>query len=907
MPKGRERTIMEEKIEEVRKALVESGYFSAGPPCDAEGLPAGRGPTIEGIRKALKAAKEAQEDLHRISHVLHDKVVAPILEAESAVEDPAWFDRVGGVLEEILCAIDDFKREQGFVKVYGELLSVYMLVRYRRGAAGRESPIIRMILTNTARSKAMELNEAQLCRSVERLSGKVIIAIVAKRYGVFVLATRGMKILFRTEIQFRTAGKSPTEIALQITKGLVKSGVRLSDVTDIVCAGGDLGNVSDGIYVLNAKVRDESWKRLGNSSLNRGALVAWELRELLKAQNEGRVINASLVSPLSFSTIGPHEVSSFLKEESHELSQSLKGHVKVTPLKAISALISEIQKTSLENLNMLVMTLDERFASVVRKIGPRIVREMAAQDANSTLARFDFEKIVAALEGEGFSIPAHFGLKSKDVGTGVREICELLQIIGSERLSPSLAQALMRVVDTYARRAAMILQMASAGPPDQRPHYLVITSMKALEPQFLHLFSKIRNRIQQPFSPVMVLDSLEQEYLIARHLFEMYLNTSGRDPRLLFSVEERSMRKALQVLQSPRAQAQIFSFANLLQEVTESITAGKLAPGNIVLVGADNEDALLAVTNAREYGLLRRVVLIGDPQDIETAAERTKIPISPSADPDVEILATDPLAVDFEAKKKSMAHVFGEFLHRHPDFVIMKGSLSTAPLLHQALSIYHPDSDSGEGTSHATHRMASHTALFVLPDGRFIALSDAGVNPSFANADDLVTAMENQIEVVRKVVSPDVTLKLAIITAVEKETAAIPATYLAGDAEEKSKRLQEKYGPLIVEGPLSFDLATVPEVSEEKHYEGRIRGDANCLVATDINTANVLYKTLSKTMGSLGLFIENGAVVTAGPGSAPIVLTSRGDTSQTKFNSILLAFAYASMRNRTGTSNAAGH
>jgi hypothetical protein len=38
--------------------------------------------------------------------------------------------------------------------------------------------------------------------------------------------------------------------------------------------------------------------------------------------------------------------------------------------------------------------------------------------------------------------------------------------------------------------------------------------------------------------------------------------------------------------------------------------------------------------------------------------------------------------------------------------------------------------------------------------------------------------------------------------------------------------------------------------------------------------------------------VDNGAIITAGPGTVPIVLTSRGDTAATKFNSILLAMAY---------------
>jgi hypothetical protein len=53
----------------------------------------------------------------------------------------------------------------------------------------------------------------------------------------------------------------------------------------------------------------------------------------------------------------------------------------------------------------------------------------------------------------------------------------------------------------------------------------------------------------------------------------------------------------------------------------------------------------------------------------------------------------------------------------------------------------------------------------------------------------------------------------------------------------------------------------------------------------------------SKTMSGMGVAIEGGAIISAGPGTTPIVFTSRGDTAQTKFNSILLALAY-SLANR---------
>jgi phosphate butyryltransferase len=887
---------IEQSVEAVQQALVESGYFDSAALVSDDGFPAARGPTISRLESALKAARDAQHELHEISHFLHDHVVSGILEIERSIRDPHAYHTLRIFMEKLLATVDELKTEPGFVSVYGELLSVYIFILSRCGAEGEESPLIRHILTNITRRKAIEHDRSALGTSIDGLGDKVVTAIIAKRYAVYVVATQGTRVLVRAEIDFISYGNSPESLALQIANVLMKAGIRLSSVTDIVCAGGDVGTLPDGIYVLDVKMRDESRRRLRNSSLNRGALVACELRELLMSQGDAHPINISLANPLSFTTLDTRILGTFLRADARELQKSLHGYVKVTPLKSIAALISEIQCIPQDELNLLVMCLDELFASVVRKTGPRIVRELAAQDANSTLSKFDFDKIVDALKKDGFQIPEHFRLASKSIGTGVKEICELLMIVESGRVSRELELGIREVIDTYARGVAGIIEMASSGPPNRRPHYIVITSMMALDPYFHQLFGMIRGRIDNPFTPVMCLDSLEHEYLIANHLFEVYLNPEPSDKRLTYTSEAASIKHALQVLQAGRSEEVFFSFNSLLDTVESSMSAGELQPGSLVLVGADNEDALQAVANAKEYGLLKRVVLIGDPDDISAAIARTKIALSPGSDTDVEVLATDPLAADFDAKKESMAKVFGKFLHENTDFSVMKGSISTAPLLREALSLYKerdPDEPQAFTTS---RRIASHTSLFVLPDGRFFALSDAAVNPSFRSAEFLVAAIENQVDVVRRVVSKDKVLKLAVITAVEKRTSAIPATQLAAEAVEQSQALEERYGPLVVEGPLSFDLATVPEVSEEKHYEGEIRGDANCLVATDINTANVLYKMLSKTMGSLGLLIDSGSVITAGPGTVPIVLTSRGDTSQTKFNSILLSLAYKALK-----------
>ena len=889
---------IDQAIRAIRKALSNSGYFKSF--TGSEIALSEQRETRSTMDEALRNALEARRDLEEMAIYLHDKVITPIFQLEQQISEPKYFEELRRLLEQLLGATENLRKEREHVRelvnLHARLVAVYLLILFRCGSPGRQSPIMWMIFRNIARRKATELGARQIDQLLPGLANAVTIAIIAKRYAVYVLAARGNRLLLRAEIDLRTYGTSPEQLALQITNLLVENGIKLTEVTDLVCAGGDLGTLPDGTYVLTEKIRNESWKRLPNSSLNRGALVAWELRKLLKNQKSHGGINASLCSPLSFSTLGSHDMDSLFRQGEFELSHNLKGLLKVTPLKSAAALLSEIEGINSEAMNLVVMTLDDLFASVVKKVGSRMVRELAAQDANKILTSFDFAKIIDRLEQEKFAIPPHFRLASRDRGTGVGEICELLMIAESEKVSSSLARNLMYVVDSYARQVAMVLQMVSAGLPEERPHFIVVTSMRAVEPYFRRLFGKIRDRIDIPFTPVICLDSFEHEYLIANHLFESYVNY-GSDRRLRIEVEAASMRQALKVLESSGGLASAFSFGSLMDEVTGGISDGTVKPAHVVLVGADNEDALMAAGEAKEQGLIDRLTLIGDPEDITSAVERSKAPLSLSSDGAIKIIRIDPLATDVESKKTSMTKVFRGFIEQNPDCIIMKGSLDTALILREALSIYKSEPESGTSEKPAKRKSASHTALFVLPNGRFFALSDAGVNPSFRDADALLRVIENQVDVLRKAVDPSRTFKIAIITAVEKETPAIPSTLLAAEAAARAEGLQDRYGPLIVEGPLSFDLATAPEVAEEKHYDGQIRGDADCLVATDINTANVLYKMLSKTMGSLGLMVDNGGIITAGPGTVPIVLTSRGDTARTKLNSILLALAYASRGN----------
>lgn len=93
-------------------------------------------------------------------------------------------------------------------------------------------------------------------------------------------------------------------------------------------------------------------------------------------------------------------------------------------------------------------------------------------------------------------------------------------------------------------------------------------------------------------------------------------------------------------------------------------------------------------------------------------------------------------------------------------------------------------------------------------------------------------------------------------------------------------------GGCVVDGPISFDLATSPEAARIKHYESPVAGQADLIVVPDLVSGNVLAKSL---MGFGGATVA-GLVLGA---SAPIVLTSRSAGVEDKLNSIALAALFA--------------
>jgi phosphate acetyltransferase len=115
-------------------------------------------------------------------------------------------------------------------------------------------------------------------------------------------------------------------------------------------------------------------------------------------------------------------------------------------------------------------------------------------------------------------------------------------------------------------------------------------------------------------------------------------------------------------------------------------------------------------------------------------------------------------------------------------------------------------------------------------------------------------------------------------------TPTIPSTLDAAALCKMADRGQIKGA--IVDGPLAFDNAISPHAAQVKQIISPVAGDADILVAPDLESANMLAKQLEYMAGASGAGVVLGARV-------PIALTSRADGPAVRMGSALLALLVA--------------
>ncbi|MBP1770289.1 MAG: phosphate butyryltransferase [Candidatus Aminicenantes bacterium] len=122
--------------------------------------------------------------------------------------------------------------------------------------------------------------------------------------------------------------------------------------------------------------------------------------------------------------------------------------------------------------------------------------------------------------------------------------------------------------------------------------------------------------------------------------------------------------------------------------------------------------------------------------------------------------------------------------------------------------------------------------------------------------------------------------KAVLLSAVEKVNPKMPSTTESAIIAKMAERGQIKGA--IVDGPLALDIAFSEESARIKGVKSPVAGDADILVFPNIESGNIFFKASTYLANG-----ELGAVVAGA--TCPCVLTSRGDSDDTKFYSIALA------------------
>lgn len=237
------------------------------------------------------------------------------------------------------------------------------------------------------------------------------------------------------------------------------------------------------------------------------------------------------------------------------------------------------------------------------------------------------------------------------------------------------------------------------------------------------------------------------------------------------------------------------------------------------------------------------------------------------SDIDTSFLSNDKVILHHSENDKEAAQIAVSLTADGTCNILMKGMLSTSVILKEVLKKNH---------QLLTGTMLSHVALFDIPNyHKSILLSDSAMNIT-PDIKSLKSIIKNSVDTAHQlnILHPNV----ALLSAVEKVNKKIQSTVTA-EALTEYYRNSENF---TVDGPLQYDLALSLKAAEQKNIESVVAGDADILIVPEINAGNLLYKSLVYSAGARVAANIVGAKV-------PIVLTSRSDSSEDKYNSICLA------------------
>jgi phosphate butyryltransferase len=298
-----------------------------------------------------------------------------------------------------------------------------------------------------------------------------------------------------------------------------------------------------------------------------------------------------------------------------------------------------------------------------------------------------------------------------------------------------------------------------------------------------------------------------------------------------------------------------------LKDMRSLVSLAKLIGGvrgakRVAVAAAEDDHVLEAVHGARLEGMIEPL-LFGDEPKIRALCAELGIDAAK-----LQITHAESTAQASEFAVKAVREGRAD--------VLMKGLVDTATILRAVLN---------KEWGLRTGKLLSHILVFDAP-GRFerlFLMSDGAMN--------IEPDLKAKIEIVQNSVTVAHALglerpKVAMLAAIEVVNPDMSTAVDDAIISKMGDRGQIKGA--TIDGPLALDNAVSLEAAEIKGIDSPVAGQADVLIVDNIDVGNVFYKTLVYFAGANVAGIIMGA-------SAPMILTSRADSSDTKFNSIALS------------------
>jgi phosphate butyryltransferase len=653
-----------------------------------------------------------------------------------------------------------------------------------------------------------------------------------------------------------------------IAHWLEKLGLQPGQLTGIACRGGFVESVPSGTYeVVKEMVDDLSEPRIEHAS-NMAIPIGLSMRDRLSG---GRGILVTMTDPVASDEMATTArltgISKLLRDGcgAHYLNQN-----------AVHGLTSAALGKRRDELVTIGAHLGGG-VSIVRHSDGKVVdlvNAFAGVPSANRSGSMSLDIIFQAIEDNRISLAELRSYLFKTGGlidlTGTNDFRALLHFRDSGAVGRQ-REKIEHVIDFMATSiAGAVMKLAAVeGAID----LVILTGGLSRSGEFT---GRIKRKLFPYFPVVIIPGSIEHEAMVAGHYRAMHVPGEMKD-----YVSERDSLRKVRLDEKELLTAEIFAHPHLRRRENVPVTSldelmyvarAMVAKGKvpkIAIVGADNEDALVAAKQANEDGRfpVAKFLLVGDYYKVNHIAWEFDIKVD--GDNYTIVDSDDPVARAVELLDSGEA-----------DF-LMKGSVKTAEIMGGTLKYLKRSGRIRKGSIY------SHVGFFQIPTyPKLLAVTDAALIPDPSS------------ELRHKILANALTVcgylniekpRVAVISAVETVT---PSVESSTEAHEFASAYTDR-DDVIVEGPLSLDVAMDPRSAKEKHYPGQIKGNADILLMPDIEAGNVVYKSLTVSSGAYLAGVIMGAGV-------PIVLTSRGDSARSKLASIGLACIVAMKQGNYG-------